>query len=36
MVDAKRLLADLKRLRRTLEQDLREHHQASTQRAPAS
>jgi hypothetical protein len=32
MVDAKKLLADLKRLRRTLEADLREEHQASAQR----
>jgi hypothetical protein len=32
MVDAKQLLADLKRLRRTLEADLREQHQASAQR----
>jgi hypothetical protein len=35
MVDAKKLLADLKRLRRTLEADLREQHQASTQRDAA-
>lgn len=32
MVDAKRLLADLKKLRRTLEADLREQHAASAQR----
>ena len=32
MVDAKRLLADLKRLRRTLDPDLREQHAASPQR----
>jgi hypothetical protein len=32
MVDAKQLLADLKRLRRTLEADIREQHQASPQR----
>lgn len=32
MVDAKKLLADLKRLRRTLEADLREQHAASPQR----
>ena len=35
MVDAKQLLADLKRLRRTLEADLREQHQASAQRDAA-
>ena len=35
MVDAKQLLADLKRLRRTLEADLREQHQASAQREAA-
>jgi hypothetical protein len=35
MVDAKKLLADLKRLRRTLEADLREQHQASAQKETA-
>lgn len=35
MVDAKKLLTDLKRLRRTLEADLREQHQASPERAAA-
>jgi hypothetical protein len=35
MVDAKQLLAGLKRLRRTLEADLREQHQASPQRDAA-
>ena len=35
MVDAKQLLADLKKLRRTLEADLRDHHQTSTQRDAA-
>jgi hypothetical protein len=35
MVDAKQLLADLKRLRRTLEADLREQHTASPQRDAA-
>ncbi len=35
MVDAKQLLADLKRLRRTLEADLREQHLASAQRDAA-
>jgi hypothetical protein len=35
MVDAKQLLADLKRLRRTLEIDLREQHHASAQRDAA-
>lgn len=33
MVDAKRLLADLKRLRRRLDDDLRQHHKASAGRA---
>jgi len=33
MVDAQRLLADLKRLRRRLEEDLRRHHESSTGRA---
>lgn len=33
MIDAKRLLADLKRLRRRLDDDLREHHSASPGRA---
>ena len=35
MVDAKRLLADLKKLRRTLEEDLREEHASSPQREAA-
>ncbi len=35
MIDAKRLLADLKRLRRRLDDDLREHHSASPGRAAA-
>src|SRR3954452_10450296 len=35
MVDAKQLLTSLKRLRRTLEVDLREQHQASPQRNAA-
>jgi hypothetical protein len=35
MVDAKKLLADLKRLRRTLEADLREQHEASPQKEAA-
>ena len=33
MVDAKRLLADLKRLRRRLEDDLRQYHAGSSARA---
>ncbi len=33
MIDAKRLLADLKRLRRQTEDDLRQHHRASPGRA---
>lgn len=33
MIDAKRLLADLKRLRKRLDDDLREHHAASPGRA---
>ncbi len=33
MVDAQRLLADLKRLRRRLEEDLRRHHESTTGRA---
>ena len=33
MVNATRLLADLKRLRQRLEADLRQHHEASTARA---
>lgn len=35
MIDAKRLLADLKRLRKRLDDDLRTHHQASPGRAAA-
>ena len=33
MIDAGRLLADLKKLRKKLEEDLRRHHRASEQRA---
>ena len=33
MIDAGRLLADLKKLRKKLEEDLRSHHQVSAQRA---
>ena len=33
MIDARRLLADLKRLRRQTEDDLRQHHRASPGRA---
>ncbi len=33
MIDAGRLLADLKKLRKKLEEDLRSHHRVSEQRA---